>query len=282
MDLGNLIVMLILLAIFGFVVYFGYQKVVVEGDLFKTQETVELPTTPSDGSITAPGEVMGGVSGVDNKKGRPAFAQASYNNDPACNWVDVNGCPNRIPWYGSTENVVPAGQAKTADVCRDFSRSVGLNHWGWNRRDKSCFAYIDSSFLNAMSTSDGIEEPSKYIVGCTDSGVKVLDGCRDMTKGDVVWGAKPGVNVYDWQTNDPIIQSWGGIKSFEACRQEANDKGYDMFIYRGSRDPNASPAGFCGWNKRPETFKGFTGNYANKGIMTACTDPSKKVVDGCE
>lgn len=282
MDLGNLIVTLILLAIFAGAMYVGYQKFVVEGDLLKPQETVELPTTPSDGSITAPGEVSGGVSGVDNMKGRPAFNASSYNNDPKCNWAVVDGCVNRIPWYGNTENVVAPGQAKTADVCRDFSRSMGINHWGWNRRDKSCFAYIDSSFLNVMSTDAGIEDKGKYIVGCTESGLKVLDGCRDMTKGDVVWGAKPGVNVFDWQTNDPIVQSWGGIKSFEACRQEANDLGYDMFIYRGSRDHNSSPAGFCGWNKKPETFKGFTGNYATKQYMTACTDPSKKVVNGCE
>jgi hypothetical protein len=278
MDLASLIVTLILLAMFAGALYFGYQKLVVDDVFELTKEPVEITTTPIEYSPPPPGE----VSGVDSKRGRPALTAAHKYNDPACDWRDVNGCKNRIPWYANTEQIVPAGQAETADVCRDFSRSMGINHWGWDRKKKSCFAYVDSSFLNAMSIRDGIEGISDYSVGCTEPGLKVLDGCRDMTKGDVVWGLKYPAERFKYNyASVPYHQSWGGIKSFEACRKEANNKGYDMFTFRGSRDTSRA-FGYCAYVRKPEDHKGFTGDYGGKAYMTACTDPSKKVVNACQ
>ena len=258
MDPVGLIVMLIILALFAGAMYVGYQKFVVEGDLFKTQETVELPTTP-ESSYRAPGEVPGGVAGVDNMKGRP-YASAA---------------PAGIKYYGGSDKLVPDGEAKTADVCKEFSASNGINNWGWDRINKSCFAYIDSSFLSAMTEKDNVEAPSQYIVGCTNPGVKVYEGCRDMDSGNVVWGYTSAGN-----TNGP-----GTVMSLEACRALANDEGYDAFGYRTNRHSGLNDAGggSCFYYKDPEAgLTGWSGNLTDKAHMTTCTDPSKKVKGGCQ
>ena len=68
MDPVSLIVMLMILALFAGAMYVGYQKFVVEGDLFDTQ----APMEPSEPSVTPPSSDVppGGVSGVDNMRGR--------------------------------------------------------------------------------------------------------------------------------------------------------------------------------------------------------------------
>jgi hypothetical protein len=261
MNLVSLIVVLILLALFAGAMYVGYQKFVVQGGLFETP-TVEV-TTPSlsESSFTAPGEVPGGVSGVDNMRGRP---KASV------------GLDGGIKWYGTTEKLVPDGDAETADVCKNHSSSLGINHWGWDRRSKSCFAYVDSSILSAMAEKDNVDEKSKYIVGCTNPGVKVYEGCRDMIKGNPVWGVMGSASM----TNGP---GENNVMSFEACRAVANDEGYDAFGVRTNRHDHNKRHGSCFYYSDPEAgLTGWAGNLADKAHMTACVDPSKKVKDGCQ
>ena len=173
MDPVGLIVMLIILALFAGAMYVGYQKFIVEGDLLKTPAVESTPSSTEESSSPAPGEVTGGVSGVDNMRGRPVASVAG---------------PDGIKYYGGNDKLVPNKEAKTADVCKEYSASNGINNWGWDRINKSCFAYIDASILSAMTDKTKVEAPSQYIVGCTNPDVKVYDGCRDMTSGDVVWG----------------------------------------------------------------------------------------------
>jgi hypothetical protein len=252
MDPVSLIVMLMILALFAGAMYVGYQKFVVQGGPIE----VTIPT-PSDDSVTAPEEVPGGVSGVDNMRGRPKASVA----------------PQGVKWYGTTEKLVPDGEAKTADVCKEYSNSLGINNWGWDRLSKSCFAYIDSSILSAMAYPTNVDEKSKYIVGCTNPGVKVYEGCRDMASGNVVWGYRSGGG-----TNGP-----GTVMSPEACRALANDEGYDAFGYRTNRHSDLKSHGSCFYYKDPEAdLIGWNGNLNHKAHMTACTDPSKKVKDGCQ
>ena len=260
MDPVSLIVMLMILALFAGAMYFGYQKFVVEGDLFDTQ----VPMEPSEPSVTPPSSDVppGGVPGVDNMRGR----------------VNASAARTGIKYYGGNDKLVPKGEAKTADVCKEFAISNGINNWGWDRIDKSCFSYIDGSILSAMTDRDKIEEPSKYIVGCANPGVKVYDGCMDMTRLNPVWGYNkaPGVKV----TNGP-----GKVMSLEACRALANDEGYEAFGYRTNRHGSFtdSDGGACFYYLDPQAhLTGWVGNLGDKTHMTACTDPSKKVKDGCQ
>jgi len=269
MDPVGLIVMLILLALFAGAMYVGYQKFVVQGGLFETP-AVEV-TTPSlsESSFTAPGEVPGGVSGVDNMRGRPKASVA----------------PAGVVWYGTTEKLVPDGDAETADVCKNHSSSLGINHWGWDRRSKSCFAYIDSSILSAMAEKDNVDEKTKYIVGCTNPGVKVYEGCRDMIKGDVVWGDKYRYWSPSYNNDIDFVNIGDPPMSLEACRALANDEGYDAFGYRTNRHDQLGQSGHtqCIMFKQPEDLlTGWAGDLTDKSGMAVCVDPSKKVKDGCQ
>ena len=259
MDPVSLIVMLMILALFAGAMYVGYQKFVVEGDLFDTQ----APMEPSEPSVTPPSSDVppGGVSGVDNMRGRVKVARDA---------------PTAIQYYGGNDKLVPKGEAKTADVCKEFAISNGINNWGWDRIDKSCFSYIDSSILSAMTDKTNIEEPSKYIVGCTNPGVKVYDGCMDMTRLNPVWGYKIGGG--NWYAGGP-----GKVMSLEACRALANDEGYEAFGYRTNRHRTLTNHGSCWYYTDPQRdLTGWVGNLGDKAHMTACTDPSKKVKDGCQ
>jgi hypothetical protein len=261
MNLVSLIVVLILLALFAGAMYVGYQKFVVQGGLFETPtEDIALP--PQESSFRTPGEVPGGVSGVDNMRGRP---KASV------------GLDGGVKWYGTSEKLVSDGEAKTADVCKNYSSTLGIKNWGWDRQSKSCFAYVDSSILSAMADKNNVDNKSKYIVGCTEPGVKVYQGCLDLTKGDVVWGY---TSTGGERPNGPGADK---VMSFEACRAVANDEGYDAFGYRTNRHDHNKRSGSCFYYSDPEAaLTGWFGNFGDKSHMSACVDPSKKVSDGCQ
>ena len=165
MDLSSLFVTLIILALFAGTMYVGYQKFVVEGGLLKTPAVESTPSSTEESSSTAPGEVTGGVPGVDNMRGRPVAAVA----------------PQGIKYYGGNDKLVPNKEAKTADVCKEYSASNGINNWGWDRTNKSCFAYIDASIFSAMTDKTKVEAPSQYIVACTHPAFKVYARCKNMT-----------------------------------------------------------------------------------------------------
>lgn len=258
MDLVSLIITLVLLAAVAAAAYFAYQKIVVEGGIFETTPTESIVSEPTS-SLSTPGEVAGGVPGVDNMKGRPG-----------------SGAATTINYYGGGEKLVPDGDAKTASVCYEYSKALGLDHWGWDRKNKSCFAYLDGHIFTGMSTPTNIQGKSDYIVGCTQSGVQVLDGCKDLSKGNFVFGHKGG-------------SSWGtdtGTKKMtpEACRAYANENGYDAFGYRTSRyNGDQQYTNTCFVYADAETnLKNFMGDIADTNHNTYCTDPSKKVIDGCQ
>ena len=255
MDITSAIVTIIIIAVFAGAMYIAYQKYVVEGDLLKPQETAELS---SDSSITAQDEVPGGVAGVDNMRGR----------------VSRTAAPETINYHGGNDKLVTDGEAKTADVCKEFASLNGINNWGWDRRNKSCFAYVDSSILSAMTDKSKIEGPSEYIVGCTNPGVKVQDGCRDMIDGNTVWGVKSPAQT----TNGN-----GNVMSFDACRALANEEGYDAFGYRTNRHDYFQAHGACFYYNDPQIdLTGWVGNLNDQKHLTACTNPSRKVKGGCQ
>lgn len=261
MNLVDLIIMLVVLVMFAGAAYFAYQKIVVEGGLFDTTTTSTEPvTSETTSSLGTPGEVSGGVSGVDNMKGRPGSAASNSGTK----------------YFGGGEKLIPNGDAKTADVCRDYSRTMGVNNWGWDRRNKSCFAYIDGGILTAMGETDAnkVEGKNEYIVGCTEPGLQVLDGCYDLTKGNVVRGYRMD-GGHDYGTGTKIM-------SAEACRAYANENGYEAFGIRTLRHSGIA-AGSCFFYRDAEVgLKGFVGSNDELSHLSYCTDPSKKIVDGCQ
>lgn len=255
MDAISLIITLLLLAAVVAAAYFAYNKIVVEGKLFETT-TPEAPvvTQPST-SLSTPGEVTGGVPGVDNMRGRPGPVTAN------------------IQYYGGNDKLVPNGDAKTSSVCHEYAKSLDINNWGWDRQNKSCFSYIDSNLLTVMDNTTKVEGTSQYIVGCTESGVQILDGCMDFSKGDKVKGLR--TDAYGSGTGAKIMTA-------EGCRAYANENGYDAFGYRTNRHNTITSDGSCFFYTDSTKLKGFLGDNTDIQHVSFCTDPTKKVVAGCQ
>lgn len=266
MDPISIVITLMIFAVLAGAMYYAYIKFVVQGKLLETTPTE--PTEPT-ASLSTPGEVAGGVPGVDNMKGRPGSASVltSTGISPA----------STINYYGGGQKLVPDGDAKTADVCHTYAKSMDINNWGWDRKNKSCFAYIDSSILTAMGETEAnkVEGTSDYIVGCTESGVKILDGCLDLTKGNLVRGERSD-GGYTYGTGSKVM-------TVEACRAYANENGYDAFAYRTNRNGSINAYGSClFYNDAELSLKGYMGNNADLAHVSFCTDPSKKIIDGCQ
>ena len=249
--------MLIILALFAGAMYVGYQKFVVEGDLLKTP-TVE-PSTPTEPSPTPSSS---DVPGVNSEKGRPLRSDSRKNSSSP--WFPIS-------YYGGGGDIIPVGQAKTASVCYEASKARGINNWAWDRKDKRCFAYTDSLLFTVMNDNALIEDKSRYVVGCTEPGVTVAQGCTDFTGGDKVKGWKDGHGHVDMGaiTKDMTL---------EDCRKYLREQGYDAGFYVSDRHwgPN------CYYYPNAEDLRGWTGVNSDLGHVTMCSDPSKKVINGCQ
>jgi hypothetical protein len=115
-------------------------------------------------------------------KGRPLRSAYSNQSHP--------GAP--IHYYAGGGDIVPKGMAKTASVCYEASKARGINNWAWDRKDKRCFAYTDSSLFTVMNNKDYVQDKGRYIIGCTEPGVTVAQGCVDFSGGDKVRGYLTG------------------------------------------------------------------------------------------
>jgi hypothetical protein len=250
MDLASLIVTLILLALFAGALYFGYQKLVVDDVFELTQEPVEV-STPMEPSATPS---ITDVPGVDSVKGRP---------------LKPDHATASIHYYAGGGNIVPKGMAKTASVCYEASKARGINNWAWDRKDKRCFAYTDSTLFTVMNNKDYVQDKGRYIIGCTEPGVTVTQGCTDFSGGDKVRGyLSPHTDMGD-VTNG---------MNLEECRKYLRDQGYDSGFYVSDR--NWGP--YCYYYPDTEDLRGYTGNNNDTGHITMCSDPSKKVINACQ
>ena len=258
MDPASLIVMLMILALFAGAMYFGYQKFVVEGDLFDTQAPME-PSEPSEPSVTPSSS---DVPGVDSMKGRP---------NPNGVYKDEAGKLFPISYYGGDGDIIPKGQAKTASVCYEASKARGINNWAWDRKDKRCYAYTDSTLFTMMNDNTKIEDKSRYVVGCTEPGVTVAQGCTDFTGGNLVKGWMNGIGHTGMGDNTNTM-------SLEECRKYAGEQGYDSFFYVS--DTHWGP--HCYYYPDAEGLRGWTGDNSDPNHVSGCVDPSKKVINGCQ
>lgn len=250
MDPVSGIIALVLLIAFVYGMYVAYQKFVVEGGLFDVPDS--SPTEPTEPtSAPSPWD----VPGVESERGRPSIAAVHAGNP--------------IHWYGGNDKLLGNDRAKTASVCYELSKARGIDNWGWDRKNKSCFAYVDSNLLTAMNDSTKVEGKSDYIVGCTEPGVSPAQGCMDFTGGDVVRGLTG--DIHGIINNGPV--------SFDQCRKIAQDKGYDTFLYTPNRYGGVHDA-VC-WSKDSEEMRGYTGNNTDMSHMVGCTNPSKKIINAC-
>lgn len=249
-PISGLFTLLILIA-FAYGMYLAYQKFVVEGGLFETPAPPPVESTQVVQSAPA-----SEVPGVNSAKGRPNSSAVHTGK--------------QIYYYGNSEKLLGDGRAKTASVCYEVSKQRGINNWGWDRKNKSCFAYVDSNVMTAMSDKTKVEGTSQYVVGCSEPGVTPLQGCMDLTGGDRVRGL-PG-STHSVIDNGPV--------SFDQCRKIALDKGYDTFLYTPNRYAGVHVAR-C-FSKDSEEVRGYTGDVTDMNHMVACTDPSKKVANACE
>src|SRR6056300_139 len=254
MDPGSLIVILILLALFAGALYFGYQKLVVDDVFDLTQEPTE-PSTPTEPSAPPSSS---DVPGVDSVKGRPLKPTTANKS---------------IHYYAGGGDIVPKGMAKTASVCYEASKARGINNWAWDRKDKRCFAYTDSSLFTVMNDNALVEDRSRYVVGCTEPGVTVTQGCVDFSGGDKV----RGYLAMDVGPHTGMGDVTNGM-TLEDCQKYLRDQGYDSGFYVSDRHWGPQ----CYYYNNTEDLRGYTGNNNDVGAITMCSDPSKKVINACQ
>lgn len=202
------------------------------------------PTTDSDGNTT-------------------------YNRDPNTKSQTVG--------IKQVSYIVPVGGAKSGDDCRAAAERLGHKSWGWNKTNNSCFAYIDNNLLQRMSNSGNIDQAQlgNYVLGCTQPGMKVIDGCEDWNVGDRVRGSGGAARVAELT---PIQK---GISLGECiAKGKAQDKG--AIRYYTNNHSKEINTGRCFEIIDTSNLVGYTGNPNDFNYVQACTDPSKKIINGCE
>ena len=206
-----------------------------------------------------------------------------------------NGEPkldSAIVYYPGTHGFsVKAGGAPTAKSCYEWSKRNGVNHWGWRKNDKSCFNYADPTILTVLRYREDVQNVGNVKIGCTEPGVKVINGCMDWSKGDIVWGRLG--NYYDTRTRllsnymSSNGVSYAKISTIEDCRAAAEDLEYDAFVYATNRGDETIPATCFAVYKNSLDLYDFLGGKIGSELfddyryITGCTDPEKKVRLGC-
>jgi len=196
-------------------------------------------------------EETSGFSAIDKAKGHPKST----------------GVSSHIPFPRGVWRMVRAGGADNAEVCYEYAKNNNLTNWGWRKGDKSCWSYMDPTlFVPGMQPGT----QANHVSGCTEPGMKMADGCRDMQNGDVVWGYTSGWTNIDGNTK----------MTFEECRERAKEQEYEAFGYRTNLHPNNSWTATCG-GYTSEIPADFIGKGNDQAHLTACVDPTKKVRNQC-
>ena len=201
-------------------------------------------------------------SNIDTKEGHPIVKAPTKTHYP----------------YGNTWFSVRAGRAKTAERCWKNAKRNNIRGWGWRKHNKSCWHYMDPLLMTA-DTDPGSEQ--NHLMGCNEPGQKVDDGCMDFDHGHTVWGhdnrKKRGLKPHQaWGKH------WGHDKmSPDECRRKAKEAGFKATGYRTALHPNDTWKNTCFTMGKKNSSKGYIGNAGDLAHITMCTDPTKRVVDGC-
>jgi hypothetical protein len=222
------------------------------------------PADAPDDDDDSPTSSVPGFDKVDMFKGHPLVRPSRdviADSDPvAYHNISHQPFPRGI-WH-----MVRAGDAKKPEVCYQYAKDNNLSNWGWRKHDKSCWSYMDPT-IGIYGAHPGSQTSHKW--GCTKEGVKITDGCRDMKKGDIVWGHTTG-----WQNIDHDKKM-----TFEECRDRAKEEGYTAFGYRTNLHPQNQWTATCGgYDEIPSDF---IGNGGDTNHITACVNDSKLVRNQC-
>jgi len=190
---------------------------------------------------------------------------------------------------------VKAGGAPTPKKCYEWAKRNGVNHWGCRRNDKSCFNYADPSILTLMRYRGATHNQTNVKIGCTEPGVKVMNGCLDWSKGNMVWGKLGDGKLRKFIVSGllrngderPGLENFMRTRSFEECRAAAAEKEYDAFVYTTNRHDNDPATCYGVYNNSLDLYDFLGGKVGSDMIddyryITACTDPEKSVRTGCK
>lgn len=203
------------------------------------------------------------------------------NHHNGTQWVNSQGAP--VEWFQGEQHVpiwaqwylVGAGQANSWKDCQEAARREGHKSWGYRKNDKSCWAYYDNNFMMNMRNPGTRSPDSNVKLGCTEPGVLLSEGCEDWSKGDRVRGyGGSGQRV----TLGPDHQ---GL-SLSQCIAKGKAKGIDAIFYHTQSHPDRRFTATCYEIKDSYNLTGYTGSKEDIAHVQACTDPSKKIINGCQ
>jgi len=183
--------------------------------------------------------------------------------------------PSHTGYRLQTVTLVPEGQAKGQEDCRTAAERAGVKSWVYDRSSKKCWAYVDNTMLQKWATSTSYGHPSytkRSVTGCTQPGVMVTEGCEDWTIGDRVRGSS-AASVKELTPVQTYI-------SLDECIAKGKANNVDAIRYY-SNYSKADTQGKCYEINDADSLTGWTGNPRETRYVEACTDPSKKVINGC-
>ena len=218
---------------------------------------------------------------TQEEKEEPVVTEpVGVDTTPASPGVDIaDGIPtsiNGVQEY-TRSYIVPAGQAKTWTDCQAAAKRLGLKSWIYDKTNRSCSAYIDNNYLARMRDPTEVSQGHKtrYTVGCTDSGVTLGEGCENWVTGDRVRGSGGSTQRVE------LAPQQQGI-SLDQCIQKGKSQGKDAIFYFTANYPDSSVAASCYEIVDPGNLVGYTGDPNDWRHVQACTDPSKKIINGCQ
>jgi hypothetical protein len=269
------ILIFLFIVLIGAGIFWYLQQQKEEEVVVTAEPTVVTETTPSGPDVDI---YDGGIPKTPRNN--------QWNGDAANRWTPsgwVNSQGAAIEWFQAEKNLpvwaqwylVGSGQAKSWKDCQEAARREGHKTWGYRKGDRSCFAYYDNNYLMRMRTPGTITKIADHTVGCTEPGRMLSEGCEDWSKGDRVRGTGGSGNRV------PLEPNHQGI-SIDQCIAKGKAKGIDAIFYHTQGHSDRRYAATCYEIKDPDNLVGFTGNKEDWHHVQACTDPSKKVINGCQ
>ena len=251
------IILIIVAIVLGAIYWFMKQE---EEEEPVVMEPVVVDTTPTGPEV----DIADGIpTRVENK-----YYQARSR--------DGNRKYNTVRDYQQTY-IVPAGRAKTWADCQAAAKRLGLKSWIYNRGNQSCSAYVDNNYLARMREPKYVDPAQKtnFIVGCTDSGVTLGEGCENWVTGDRVRGAGGALRKVELEPKQQGI-------SLDQCIQKGKSQGKDAIFYYTNNYTDQRYVATCYEINDPDNLVGLMGDPNDYNHIQACTDPSKKIINGCQ
>ena len=251
------IILIIVAIVLGAIYWFMKQK--EEEEPVVTEPVVVVDTTPAGPDV----DIFDGAV--------PKTPRNNQYNPEGGEWFQRE---QYVPVWVQN-HLVGVGQANSWKDCQKAARREGHKAWGYRKNDKSCWAYFDNNFMMNMRNPGSRNTERNLKVGCTESGVLLSEGCEDWSKGDRVRGAGGAGQRVELGPNHQGL-------SLDQCIAKGKAKGIDAIFYYTNSHPDRRYTATCYEIKDSYNLTGFVGNKDDMAHVQACTDPSKKVINGCQ